>query len=124
MRNLENRVDRVESVSGGINGPLSNRTNQNQQNHKLEFMEEKLIETTEIAINAEKKCIELEYLVRDSNMATSTPTVNHIGNTKHHLSDNQNQNNSIFAEQKVKELNVKHEKFEHKVNTKFNQMKI
>lgn len=57
LRNTENRLDRLES---GNNGALSAR----HSDKKLDYLEEKLIETTEIAIRAEKKTLDLELETR------------------------------------------------------------
>lgn len=61
VRNVENRVDRIENISSR-SGMHSSRYG----DKKIEYIEEKLIETTDIAINAEKKSLLLEQELQES----------------------------------------------------------
>lgn len=58
LRSLEHRLERLEtqSLSGGqYSARLGDK--------KLEYLEEKLIETTDVALKAEKHCLDLELLL-------------------------------------------------------------
>lgn len=110
LRNTENRLDRLES---GNNGPLSAR----QSDKKFDYLEEKLIETTEIAIRAEKKCIDLELETR-----TALERIN-IRHERDEPLSGSRRNVDSYLESKIHELSDHQEKIDKKIQNQFAKMK-
>jgi len=65
LRNVENRLDKVDFTTSAINShrleqePVSFR----KKDQKLDYLEEKLIEATELSVRTEKRCLDLEHAV-------------------------------------------------------------
>jgi len=106
LRYVENRLDKLENQS---ERPLTSRG----FDKKLEYLEEKLIESTELAIKAERQSIEFQ-----SNI------LNRFDELERKFNNTTNSKNEInLKNENIVDIEKKLSDIEKKFNNKFNKIK-